>query len=99
MAVVLRETSIFPTLPVPLRQAGGGLAGTQSAVARFAAALAQFKAPDGAVRRGFIEQVQVAEVDEVGDRSGLVNQPVERDGRGGLEQVARGDEDQLAARR
>jgi hypothetical protein len=42
--------------------------------------------------------VRIAQIDEIGDRPGREAAAVERHGRGGLEQVARGDEDQFAAR-
>ena len=95
LAVVFGKTPYFP---LQLCKASGRLSGAKRAVARAPVVIAEFKAPDGAVWRDFIEQVQIAQIDEVGDCAGFIKQAVKRDGRGGFEQVAWRDEDQLATR-
>ena len=95
MAATLDEAAIFP------RQAFkpvGTIGAAERGVTRTARVVTALKAPDGAVRRRLAEQVQVAEVDEVGDRALGKEDAVERHGRGRFEQVARRDEDQFAAR-
>jgi hypothetical protein len=68
------------------------------AVVQAMAGIAFFEAPDGAVGRGAGEDLCVAEVLEIGDRALVVEPGVEPPGAGGLEEVARRDEDQFAAR-
>ena len=94
VAAALDEAAIFPRQAL---QPCATIRIAERGIARAPRVVAAFKAPDGAVRCGIAEQVQVAQIDEVGDRALGKEDAVERHGRGRFEQVARRDENQLAA--
>ena len=69
------------------------------AVVRAMREVVLLEAPDRAVGQRAVEHLGVAQFDEIGDRAFAIQPRVERHARGGLEKIARRDEDQFAARR
>ena len=94
VATALDKTPFFPARGL---QAGNAVALLERGKACRVRVLALLETPDRTVWGRIVEQVRVAEIDEVGDRPGSIKQSVERHRRSRLEQIARGDENQLAA--
>ena len=69
-----------------------------TAVAGEVAVVVLFETPDDAIGLEPGKNEVVAQVDEVGERALLMQQAVESGAGGGLEEIARGDENQLATR-
>ncbi len=85
-------------LPLQSPQAGDAVGKALGGIARQPRKVAEFEPPDRAIRRGTVKQPGIAEFDEIRDRSRGVQEAVERHGGGRLDEIARRDEDEFAAR-
>ena len=94
MTAAFDEAALFPE---DIRQRGEAVGGAKAGVACAPREVVALEAPDRAIRRRAFENTGIAEVNEVGNRAGGEKQTIKRHGRRRLEQIARRNENQLAA--